>query len=273
MTQFIHLLTNAGLGLPTDLWVPATPSIGPEKSKIISAGLARSFSSDYEISLEGYYKEMDGLIEYKDGASYLNIESDWQTKVERGKGESYGAELLLQKKTGKVSGWLGYTLSWTNRTFPNVNFGRTFPYKYDRRHDIELALSYKWKKDTDLSFTWVYGTGNAISLPIAEYFSQSPELQTRFGGGPANYYSGRSIQYYDGRNNYRMRAYHRLDISYSKTKKTKWGERTWSIGVYNLYSRRNPFFMDIGYDNNGNKKFIQYSLFPFIPSFSYRFKF
>lgn len=273
MTQFIHLLTNAGLGLPTDLWVPATSSIGPEKSKIVSAGFAYNYHSDYEISLEGYYKEMDGLIEYKDGASFLNIESDWQTKVEKGSGQSYGAELLLQKKTGRVSGWLGYTLSWTDRTFPNLNFGKTFPYKYDRRHDIELALAYKWQDNKDLSFTWVYGTGNAVSLPTATYNYHSTDLNRESGPGPAYYHTGRTISYYESRNSYRMRAYHRFDISYSKTKKTKWGERTWSVGIYNLYNRRNPFFMDIGYDKEGNKKFVQYSLFPFIPSITYRFKF
>lgn len=274
MTQFIHLLTNAGLGLPTDLWVPATPSIGPERSAITSVGFAYNYHSDYEISLEGYYKEMEGLIEYKDGASYLNIESDWQTKVESGNGESYGAELLIQKKTGRVSGWLGYTLSWTNRTFQNLNFGRTFPYKYDRRHDVELALAYKWKDNKEFSCTWVYGTGNAVSLPTSLYYGAQNDFNPRNPYlGRNDYPSWTATEYYDGRNNYRMRAYHRFDISYSTTKKTKWGERTWIIGAYNLYSRRNPFFMDIGYDDWGNKKFIQYSLFPLIPSITYRFKF
>lgn len=268
MTQFIHLLTNAGLGLPTDLWVPATPMFGPEQSKLASAGFAYNFKSAYEISLEGYYKKMDGLIEYKDGASYLNIERDWQTKVETGQGESSGVELLLQKKTGKFSGWAGYTLSWTNRQFDNLNEGKKFPYKYDRRHDVELALAYKLTEDREFSVTWVYGTGTAISLPITAYASGSPDTP----GYPYHYFPG-SVDYYEGRNGYRMRPYHRLDVSYSKTKKTKWGERTWSVGVYNAYNRRNPFFMDVGYDKQGQKKFIQYSLFPFIPSIAYRFKF
>ena len=98
MAQYIHLLTNAGLGLPTDLWVPATEKIGPEQSQIVSTGFAQNFSNKYELTLEGYYKKMTGLIEYKDGASYLNLQDDWQRKVEVGKGESYGAELFLHKK-------------------------------------------------------------------------------------------------------------------------------------------------------------------------------
>lgn len=267
MTQYIHLLTNAGLGLPTDLWVPATQRIRPERSYISSAGLAYNLNKTYEVSLEGYYKKMKGLIEYKDGASYLNIESDWQTKVETGSGESYGAELFLQKKTGRVSGWVGYTLSWTNRTFANLNNGKTFPYKYDRRHDVEVALTYSWKENKDLALTWVYGTGTAVSLPKSSYAQNGSDIPLE------NYYAGGSIDFYESRNNYRMRAYHRLDLSYTTKKKTNWGERAWSIAIYNVYSRKNPFFMDVGYDKKGNKKFIQYSLFPLIPSIAYRFKF
>lgn len=267
MAQYIHLLTNAGLGLPTDLWVPATSLIEPERSQVAATGFAYNLNKTYEISLEGYYKKMTGLIEYKDGASYMDLENDWQTKVETGEGESYGTELFVHKKTGKVSGWAGYTLSWTNRTFLNLNDGKPFPYKYDRRHDIELALAYAWKENKDLSLTWVYGTGASISLPRSSYQQNASDRPS------GNYSPYGSIEYYESRNNYRMRAYHRLDLSYTTKKKTRWGERSWNIGVYNLYSRRNPFFMELGYDRNRNKKFIQYSLFPIIPSVAYRFKF
>jgi outer membrane cobalamin receptor len=266
MTQFIHLLSNAGIGLPTDLWVPATPTVGPEHSYLTSMGAAYNLNNKYEFSIEGYYKKMKGLIEYKDGANYLNIESDWQTKVEIGEGQSYGSEFFIQKKTGKLSGWVGYTLSWTNRKFANINEGKTFPYRYDRRHDIKIAAVYQLKKNRELSLTWVYGTGAAITLPQSTY-QQSNDNQNPYFG------SGQTLQYYNGRNSYRMRAYHRLDLSYTKTKQTKWGERSWSIGIYNVYSRKNPFFMDIGNDKQGHKKFVQYSLFPIIPSIAYRFKF
>jgi hypothetical protein len=215
MAQYIHLLTNVGIGLPTDLWVPATATIGPEHSHITSAGLAYNLRSNYEITLEGYYKKMEGLIEYKDGANYLNVESDWQTKVESGSGESYGAELFLQKKTGKITGWVGYTLSWTNRTFANINFGRTFPYRYDRRHDVEIAAAYDWRENRQFALTWVYGTGAAVTLPQSSY--------AQYYSDPSYYGYGNGIEYYSGRNGYRMRAYHRLDLSYTTTKKKKMG--------------------------------------------------
>lgn len=262
MTQYIHLLTNAGLGLPTDLWVPATDIIKPEQSYISATGLAYNLKNAFEFTLEGYYKKMAGLIEYKDGASFLETDKDWQNKVEVGDGTSYGAEFFAHKKTGRINGWVGYTLSWTDRIFPNLNDGKKFPYKYDRRHDFEIALAYQLKENREIAVTWVYGTGAAISLPKSSYMQG-------YDSGP----SEQSINYYESRNNYRMRAYNRLDISYTKTKKTKWGESSWSFGAYNLYSRKNPFYMDLGVDRKGHKKFVQYSLFPIIPSITYRFKF
>ena len=266
MTQYIHLLSNVGIGLPTDLWVPATAKVGPENAYLASMGLAYNLRNKYEFTVESYYKEMEGLVEYKDGADYLNVENDWQTKVEVGEGNSYGVEFFAQKKAGKLSGWVGYTLSWTNRTFENLNGGKTFPYRYDRRHDVKVAAVYQWKKNREFSLTWVYGSGAAVTLPQSTYLhgveNRNPYFETEG-----------SFQYYGDRNSYRMRAYHRLDISYTTTKKTKWGERSWSIGTYNTYNRRNPFFIDLSYDQMGNKKFVQYSLFPIIPSVAYRFKF
>ncbi|GAB2988197.1 TonB-dependent receptor [Cyclobacterium sediminis] len=265
MAQFIHLLTNAGLGLPTDLWVPATANIGPQKAMQVALGGVKNFNG-FEFSAEAYYKTMDGLIEYKDGATYLNLDEDWQDKVAVGEGVSYGIELLLQKKVGKISGWVGYTLSNTERRFDEINFGEWFPYKYDRRHDVSIALTHDWKDNKDFSLVWVYGTGNAVSLPTQRY--EGAEVDTRFGGSWRP-----DIEYYESRNNFRNRAYHRLDLSFSWWKTKKWGERKWTLGIYNVYNRMNPFFMDIGYDQQSNKKVKQYSLFPIIPSFSYGFKF
>ena len=261
MTQYLHLLTNAGLGLPTDLWVPVTQSVRPEQSYLYSLGGAYNLNSQYEISIEGYYKTMTGLIEYEEGATFTDIEDDWQTKITRGTGESYGAEFFLQRKTGKLNGWVGYTLSWNYRKFPELD-EKKFPYKYDRRHDIEVALAYDLKENKDLSLTWVYGTGVALTLANSTY-----------AGNPGSGGWAGDIQHFEGRNNYRMNAYHRLDLSYTVRKKTRWGEKSWTYAIYNVYSRRNPFFMDIGYDKQGHKKFIQYSLFPIIPSAAFHFKF
>ncbi|MCH7400910.1 TonB-dependent receptor domain-containing protein [Belliella kenyensis] len=264
MAQFIHLLTNAGLGLPTDLWVPATQQIGPQKAQQAALGFFKSLKG-IELSAEAYYKTMDGLIEYRDGATYLNIDQDWQQKVAVGEGKSYGLELLAQKKIGKVSGWIGYTWSNTTRRFDEINFGEWFPYKYDRRHDISIALTHDWKDNKDFSLVWVYGTGNAVSLPTHRYEGAESSM---WGGGWRP-----EIQYYESRNNFRNRAYHRLDLSFSWWKDTRWGQRKWTLGIYNAYNRLNPFFMDLSYDRSGNRKIVQYSLFPVIPSFAYTFKF
>ncbi len=266
MQQNIHLLTNAGLGLPTDLWVSSTKNIAPQQAWQLAAGLAYNWKYGIEFSLEGYYKEMDRLIDYKPGASFLILDKPWESQVAVGRGESYGVELFAQKKLGSLTGWVGYTLSWSNRQFDELNFGKKFPYKYDRRHDMAIALVKNWYDKIDLSATWVYGTGNAITIPIQEYpyFADNNNAQL-------NQY--RTIDYYGDRNSYRMRSYHRLDVSISFKKKKKWGERAWTIGVYNLYNRKNPFFIDSYNKLDGTRSFQQYSLFPILPSISYQFKF
>lgn len=276
MAQFIHLLTNAGLGLPTDLWVPSTGRIKPQRAEQVAVGAAKSYKSAYEFSVEGYYKWMTNLIDYKDGASYLNIEESWEEKiVTGGKGESYGAEVLLQKKTGNLTGWIGYTLSWTNRQFEELNEGKWYPYRYDRRHDVSVAASHTWNDRMDFSAAWVYGTGNAITLPISQY--EQYDLSRPYLG--PNVWTGSGVYNYEARNDFRMRSYHRLDVSFSFWKNKKWGQSKWTIGAYNVYSRRNPFYMELGYSRRdfstggGERKFVQYSLFPIVPSISYSFKF
>lgn len=264
MTQFIHLLTNAGLGLPTDLWVPATPQIGPQTAMQVAVGAVKNIGG-IEVSVEGYYKTMDGLIEYKDGATYLNIDQDWQEKVAVGEGRSVGAEVFVQKKVGRISGWVGYTWSMTDRRFDEISFGEWFPYKYDRRHDISIAMTHEWKSNKDFSAVWVYGTGNAVTLPTMRY--EGP-LSSAWGGN-----FRQDIQYFESRNNFRAPSYHRLDLSFSWWKTKSWGERKWTLGVYNAYNRLNPFFLDMSRDRAGQRKVIQYSLFPIIPSFTYTFKF
>lgn len=274
MKQYLHLLTNGGIGLPTDLWVPATKKVNPQESHQFALGVAKTIS-EFEITVEGYYKTMNNLIAYKEGASYLQIREDWEDKVIEGEGESYGMEFFVQKKYGKWNGWLGYTLSWTNRQFDELNFGKKFPYKYDRRHDINVAIAYQPKDNISYSMSWVFGTGNAVSLPISEYLVIDPNSRPE-------YIDTTPVEHYGGRNQYRMNAYHRLDISASWTKKKRWGERIWSIGAYNAYNQKNPFFLRFSeseYQNPSTgeleyqKKLIQYSLFPLIPSVTYSFKF
>jgi hypothetical protein len=254
MNQFIHLLTNSSIGLPTDLWVPATDKVAPMKSQQVTMGFAYTHKKGYELSLEAYYKTMDNVIEYKEGASFLNPAVSWEEKVVSGKGWSYGTELFIQKKKGRFTGMLGYTLSWTKRQFDALNEGKTFPYRYDRRHDFKVAGVYNLTKTIDISAEWVYGTGNAITLPVSAYM------------GP----DGNKVTIYGERNGIRMPAYHRADVSIKFTKEKKHGERAWVISVYNLYNRKNPFYI---YQDEAKATFTQISLFPIIPSITYQFRF
>jgi outer membrane receptor for ferrienterochelin and colicin len=267
MTQYIHLLTNSGIGLPTDLWVPATSTIRPQRAVQYAAGFSRK-TPILELSLEGFYKDMDNLIEYKEGATFLHIDQNWQDKIVSGKGNSYGVEFLAHKSAGSITGLLGYTMSWTNREFKNL-YGKVekFPYRYDRRHDLSATMSIKIRENTNFSWSWVFGSGAAITLPQSSYISMYP-----------GYASAKDVwmvetEVFSKRNSYRMRDYHRLDLGISFTRETRWGERTWHIGTYNSYNRRNPYFIDMGRDRNNHRKFIQRSLFPIIPSVSYSFKF
>ncbi|HYQ55779.1 MAG TPA: TonB-dependent receptor, partial [Draconibacterium sp.] len=171
----------------------------------------------------------------------------------------------------------GYTLSWSNRKFDKLNFGETFPAKYDRRHDINLVLNHEFSKKFDIGLAWVYGTGNATTLGAQDYSAMLP--------GMDRYYYGGSITYYGGRNSYRMPSYHRLDLSMNFHKQKKHGVRTWTVGVYNAYSRQNPFYLYWGSKTedaitpdgehyyNEKPALKQVSLFPLIPSVSYTFKF
>ena len=270
MAQYLHLLTNPSIGLPTDLWVPVTEQVKPQRSHQVALGVASTIKEKYEISLEGYYKTMDNLIEYKDGISFLGSDQDWQEKVAVGKGWSYGAELLFEKKVGKTSGWIGYTLSWTERQFDELNFGEKFPYRYDRRHDIGVAVTHEFNDRWDMGIVWVYGTGKAVTLGLDRY-----EIVDLTDGNSRFY----EIDHITSRNNYREPSYHRLDIGFNFHKEKKRGIATWNFGLYNVYSRQNPFylFFDNEYDyDTGRFKGLQlkqYSIFPIIPSISYAFKF
>lgn len=267
MQQNIHLLSNAGIGLPTDLWVPATKAIRPQTARQAALGFAHNLRNEYEISVEAYYKTMNNLIEYKDGANYLSANQDWQTKVETGRGNSYGAEFFVQKKIGKINGWIGYTLSWNNRYFANLNEGKTFPYRYDRRHDAKIVISYLPNDRFNVGLTWVYGSGNAVTVPLESYAGNFNQLQSLHGG---------SIWLYSSRNGFRMGAYHKLDLSVSYTIARKRLQHLFNFSVYNAYARKNPFYLYVGTytrNNEGYTELLQESLFSIVPSLSYSIQF
>jgi len=264
MKQYIQLLSNSGTGLPTDLWLPSTSRISPQKSWQIAGGIARSFDQKaLDISLEAYYKNVDQVIAYKAGSNFVGSNRDWEDVVTSGRGWAYGAEILLRRKRGKTTGWIGYTLSWSNRRFPDLNQGRSFPHRYDRRHDISIALVREHGRQT-YSMTWVFSTGHSVSLPTSQYREE-----------------GRLIDVYESRNSYRMPSYHRLDLSVHFPA----GERKRSefiVSLYNAYNRYNTFFIEsrdyrsidpfLGYIQE-ERSLTKITIFPILPSFSYRFYF
>ncbi len=282
MNQYIHLLTGSGPNMQNDIWVPVTDVIKPSLSKQFAFGLERTFRNGmYEVSLEVYHKTMNNLISYKDGVATLSSVSDWQTQVEtNGTGKSYGLEFLLQKIKGPITGWIAYTYSKTTRQFENKNNGKPYPFKYDRTHDISIVYLQKIKSNIQFSATWVYGTGNPYTLASGKY-KMMPEIINELIN-ESNYLNYGQV--YDDLNSYRMRAYHKLDVGINFNKTVKRGVRTWSINIYNLYNRQNPYyyFLDTTYQFDQQGQVIpgltrtvlkQQSYFPIIPSFSYSFRF
>lgn len=277
MVQYIHLLTNSGLGLPTDLWVPATGAIPPQRSRQVSLGIDKKFGMDrWNVSVEAYYKEMRDLIDYQTGVNFLG-NTDWQDLVEKaGIGWSSGLEVFLQKRTGRLTGWLGYTLSRTDRQFDAINFGQAFPYKYDRRHDLSTAILFKLNERIDLSANWLFATGNAVTFPEAVYYAPSSPL---LGFWDLNQGQGLDVIInYGSRNSFRLPDYHRLDLNLRYHKPVKWGEVTWNFGVFNVYNRRNPYFLFLraDYSENPNSPTIKVrkmSLLPILPEVNFGFKF
>ncbi len=272
MMQKVHLLSSNTLALPMDIWLPTTKKILPSKTNLYSAGLFFSLKKSLlEFSVEGYYKTSNNLISFKEGARYSTVTSDFSEKLELdGIGKSYGLELLLQKKQGHLTGWLSYTYSKTDLQFSNLNFGKPFPFKYDRRHDFSIVLNYKLNEKFNFSANWVYGSGYPYSLAVAHYNGVGTGNE-----GLVNY--DQNILLYSDRNLYRMRAYHRLDLGFNYTKKEKNKIKTWTFSIYNAYNRQNPYFYytSTEEDNGYNEKLYLYqqSLFPIIPSVSYSVKF
>lgn len=283
MNQYIHLIATSGAALPTDVWYPSNPNIRPQASDMFSIGAAWALGRHFFISLEGYYKQLYSQIDFRDGAQ-LFANDDLDSEFVFGKGNSYGGEIYLETKdlslgkAGQIRGWVGYTLSWSWRQFDDIMDGKRFHPRYDRRHDASIVLSYDIAK-TPLTFsaTWVYGTGNAISLPVARFFSSDIT-----GSNPLQF-----NPIYTERNGFRMPAYHRLDMGLVCrlfTKKRKRFKSDLTISAYNVYNRRNPFFMyiqaifpeetpegELAIPERFQAKVV--SLFPIIPSVTWNFKF
>jgi outer membrane receptor for ferrienterochelin and colicin len=244
VVQYLHLLTNTGVGLPTDLWVPATDLVPPEESWQGSLGFYHDFSPGLGLSVEGYYKNMLGLIEYEEGASFNRDFVSWESNVVNGQGRSYGVELLLHKTSGAWQGWLSYTLSKTDRTFVEINDGKPFPFRFDRRHNFSLFFSWEPKEGQALACSWTYLSGARASVPTYHYNVPQDEFEgSNSTFNPLTFQEfvfGRYATHLDQRNNYQLPDFHKLDISYRWSKVKTRGHRSWIVGVYNLYGRFNP---------------------------------
>jgi hypothetical protein len=261
--QYLHLVSNSGTTLPTDVWVPSTLRVKPQLSWQYALGYFRNFNDNsWETSVEVYYKSMQNQIEYREG--FTPSIKDPEEEFVFGKGWSYGAEFFINKVKGKFTGWLGYTLAWSNRRFPDLNNGNTYPAKFDRRHDLSLVGTYELNAKWKLSSVFVYATGNATSLPEKFYLVE-----------------GVLTQQFSRINQYRLAPYHRLDFSAIYTpepKKSRKWQSSWAFSIYNVYSRKNPYFYYYAQEGSAFAGTLevqakQVSLFPVIPSVTYNFKF
>jgi len=278
MTQFMHLLSTTSVSMPTDLWVPVTARIAPMYAHQVALGLFYEASAIADFSVEGYYKKMNNLLEYKDGASFFGSSEGWEEKVVLGDGWAYGVEVLVQRNFGDLTGWVGYTWSKSMRLFDRegqvLNDGNPFPAKYDRRHDISIVISYKINKKIDISATWVFSSGNAASLSLQEY-AEAQESADDYAGVDPEGWTG-YIANPSGRNNFRMPNYHRMDISANFHRSFKHCSRTINVSVYNLYNHKNPYMIYESHEHtyqNYNAALVSLTIFPILPSVAYTLKF
>ncbi|MEO7446177.1 MAG: TonB-dependent receptor [Ferruginibacter sp.] len=267
MNQFLHAVPNSTASLPTDIWLSSSKTIKPQQSEQVALGLYKNFKENsIEASAEVYYKTMNKQLLFKEGAQIL-LNTNLDSILTFGNGKSYGIELFVKKNFGRLSGWLSYTLSKTTQQFSELNYGKAFPASFDRRHNFSLAGTYELNKRWSVSADFVFYTGRAFTLPTGRI--TVPVNAALYDG-----------VYYDftSRNNARLTNYHRLDVSFSNTKKVKWWgkkyEREWVFGAYNLYSHLNPYFVYLTTNPDTKQpEARQVSLLPIIPSVSFNFKF
>jgi len=268
MAQYVHLLSPSAISLPIDLWVPITENIKPVTSDQVAVGGYYTGVPGWEFSLEAYYKFMNNVLEYKDGVGFIGNSTNWENNVAMGQGHAYGAELFVEKKTGATTGWLGYTLAWSNRVFPNgeINFGEVFPYRYDRRHNIDIVVNHKFNEKWQINGTWTFASGGTLTVPERYIITTYPN--------DIRYEEVQS--YVSHRNNYRLPPSHRLNLGVTHTKQKKRGTAEWNFSVYNAYNRMNPNLVLSDYyreykDGKYTNRLVmdKITILPIIPSISY----
>lgn len=270
-SQNLHLLTNSSLGLPTDLWVASTKNIAPQKADQYSLGIEKHIGTKYTFGLEGYYKTLKNVTRFNEGAAFLSgRDRNWENNVSVGEGEAYGSEFMFRKENARLNWMLAYTLSWSNQRFDDINRGRWFPFKYDRRHDFSALVDYKLKGkksgERKISLAFVFKSGNRVTINDTE---TEGLILPGFKYASPGYLEGFDFrQTYENPNNFKMPSFHHLDLNYSIKKFRSSGKgHEWSFSGYNIYNHLNPWMT---YKEDGVAK--QLSIFPFIPSVSYRYK-
>lgn len=289
MAQYVHLLSSTPFSMPTDLWVPITKNIRPMHANQYSLGGYYTGLAGWEFSIEGYYKQMNNILEYQDGVTFFGTSTNWEEKVDMGEGRSMGLEVMAQKTLGKTTGWIAYTLSKTDHRFKDgsINQGKWFPYKYDRRHSISLSLNHKFSERIDVGASWIFNTGGCITVPERQTIIIKPDGSVEEAG------------YISQRNNYRLPVNHRLNLGINFNKKTKHGMRTWNISIYNAYNAMNPNlvyserkdnreyiyndYFEGNYQGNGSRPIAakttektvikKLTILPCIPSITYTYRF
>lgn len=277
MSQFVQQVSDNYISLPTDYWLPITRNFSPLTSDQFSAGIYVSPDKKYTFSVEGYYKKMDHLLEYRDDYKDLQVTS-WEDRLTSGSGRAYGADFQAEADFGKLHGFIGYGLMWSDRLFADQNGGKRFPSKYDNRHKVTLSATWKCSERVGLNAGWVFMTGNRVTLSLENY--SYPD------GYPTNivpsypHKDEEMLDYYAGKNNVRLPAYHRLDVGINIYRSLRRGRTgIWNVSLYNAYSRMNPIMIE---KNNQKQsmdgtplapRFRQFALFPIIPSVSYTYKF
>ena len=285
INQFVQQVSPNYINLPTDLWQPTGLGKEPLRSDQYSLGFYGNLPKGMYFSLEGWYKDMKNLVEYREGISMLNPNLTWNEKTVSGKGWAYGLDLSITKEIGKVTGSVSYGLMWNWRKFAELNGGKKFPAKFDNRNKININASYKLNDRIEFNAGWTYMTGNRITMSLYEYeasgaeYESSPSMVGDFGTSPGhgNLQEAKGIGYISERNNIRLPAYHRLDIGMSLFKNLKNGARTiWNFSLYNAYCHMNAMtIVKSGYENAyaKHKKFQTLSLLPVIPSVSWTYEF
>ncbi len=260
-TQNLHLLSNSSSGNPTDQWIGSSYSVKPEIADQITVGYSRNFNNNnYELNAEIYYKSMQNQIDFKNGAQIgFSTASDVESELLFGKGRAYGLELIAKKKSGRLTGWISYTLSKTERKIDGINNNEWYNARMDKTHDLSVVATYQLNSKWTLSGLFLYSTGNAVTFPVGKY-----EL------------NGQTIFQYNSRNADRMPAYHRMDLSATyEPESNKRFRGSWTFGIYNLYGRENAYTITFedNPNNPGTTRAMQTSLFRWVPNITYNFKF